>query len=349
MASTIVGLDIGNGVLRAAEIADAHRPRPTLVRYGSITVPAGTVARGEVIEKGTFASALKQLWSTAGFKTRKVVLGMGNQRVLVRDVSVPKAPLAQIRESLPFHVQDFLPVPVADALLDFYPISGSTTENGEMINGLLIAAIKEAVLNNVDAVQSAGLQPVEVDLTQFALARALLAGDDGRGTVALVHVGAQSTSLVIARDGIPQFVRIVSNGGDDVSAALASKLGLEPARIEQVKAGLGLAPGGSDPQWAPAVTAMTEATADLLDTVRNTLSFYLNTRPGATIDRALISGGGAQLPGFAQALAEATRLPVGTPDVLQRMTIGRTVDSARLESERAAFPVAAGLALGSRA
>ncbi len=349
MGSTIVGLDIGNGVLRAAEIADAGRPRPTLVRYHSLAVPGAAIQRGEVREQGTVASALKQLWSTAGFKSKRVVLGMGNQRVMVRDVSVPKMPLAQIKESLPFQVQELLPVPVADALLDFYPISAGKSDNGEVINGLLVAAVKEAVLHNVQAVQAAGLEPVEVDLIPFALSRALLGGTDGKGLVALVHVGAVTTSVVVANDGVPQFVRIIQNGGEDVTNALMQRLGIDAGQADQVKRGFGLATQGVSPDWQPAVDTIIRSTGDLLDSVRNTLTYFLNTRQGGRLEKVCVSGGGAQLSGFAQALAEATRLPVGAPDPLGRFAIGRGVDESKIQLEPAGVAVAAGLAMGSRA
>lgn len=349
MVSTIVGLDIGNGVLRAAEIADAAKPRPTLVRYHTLAVPGNAIQRGEVIEKNTVASAIKQLWSAAGFKSKKVVLGMGNHRVMVRDVSVPKMPLAQIKESLPFQVQELLPVPVADALLDFYPISGSKTETGEIINGLLVAAVKDSVLKNVEAVQEAGLEPAEVDLIPFALSRALIETDENAGTVALVHVGAMTTSIVVATAGVPQFVRIVQNGGEDVTTALVSRLGVDRSQADQIKRGLGLATQGVTPQWQPAVDTIAQTSGDLLDGVRNTLSFYLNTRTGASVDRVLVSGGGAQLSGFPQALAEATRLPVGIPDPLARFAVAKGVDAEKMRADYAGVSVAAGLAMGSRA
>jgi type IV pilus assembly protein PilM len=158
------------------------------------------------------AAALKQLWSAGGFKSTDVILGMGNQRVLARDLTVPKMSLARIRESLPFEVQEMLPVPVAEAVLDFYPIAETTGENGPMVRGLLIAAVKQAVLANVNATQLAGLTTVDVDLIPFALSRVLLSRPGVVGTVALVDIGASTTSVVIATDGVPQFVRIIATG-----------------------------------------------------------------------------------------------------------------------------------------
>ena len=347
MASTVVGLDFGHGVLRAAEVADAGKAKPTLVRYHQIPIAISAVDRGEVVERGTVAAALKELWAQGGFKSKRVVLGMGNQRVLVRDVSLPKAPRERIRESLPFQVQDVLPVPVAEALLDFYPVAETREEGREMISGLLVAAVKEAVMANVDAVQAAGLEPVEVDLIPFALTRALIAGNSAQGTVALVHVGAVTTTVVVAIDGIPQFVRIIQNGSEDITNALSTRLGIDNRQADQVKRGFGLTTEGISPDWRPAVEVIYQATGDLMGGIRNTLSFYVSTRPGAVIDKIFVSGGGAEMTGFSAALAETMRIPVFTPNALERFGIARTVSPESVDAGSAGLPVAAGLALGS--
>ena len=224
MASSVVGVDISGTSLRAVELSGASTPKPTLLRFHEVSLPAGAVSRGEVIEPLTVGTALKRLWSEGGFKSKNVVLGIGNQRVLARDLSLPKGTLKHIRESLPFQVQDMLPMPVADALLDFYPVSESAGESGPVINGLLIAAVKDAVLGNVNAVQNAGFTTVEVDLIPFALNRLLISRAQLQGTVALVDVGANTTSVVIAVDGAPQFVRIIPAGGDDLTQALMKGL-----------------------------------------------------------------------------------------------------------------------------
>ena len=174
MSPSIIGIDIGTAHLRAVEVRNPGKLRPVLQRYYEVPLPLGAVVAGEVVEPHTVAAALKALWSGGGFHSRQVVLGMGNQRVLARDLSVPKMSLARIRQALPFEVQDLLPVPVADALLDFYPISQSTTEHGPIVNGLLIAAVKATVLANVSAVRLAGLTTIDVDLIPFAVSRLLV-------------------------------------------------------------------------------------------------------------------------------------------------------------------------------
>lgn len=347
MAKTIVGLDIGSTMLRAVEVADAGKSRPQLRRYHEVPVPDGAVSRGEVIEPNTVATALKRLWSEGGFGSKHVVLGMGNQRVLARDLTVPKAPIARIRESLPFQVQDMLPLPVAEALLDFYPVSEGMSEHGPVVHGLLIAAVEEAVLGNIKAVQLAGLTPVEVDLIPFALDRALLARQGESGTVSIVDVGAHTTSVVIAANGVPQFVRIIPTGSGDLTQTLATRLEIPFQEAERAKRALGLASAVHSTEEERAVGIIYEVVNDLLGSLRNTIGYYVNTRPSETVSHIVLTGGGAGLPGFSDALGQVTRLPVVAADPYPSVTLARSLRADDLRERRASLAVALGLALGS--
>lgn len=347
MATSLVGLDIGHGVLRAAEVSGGSTTKPKLLKYHEVTFPADATREGEVVEQDVLVRALKQLWAAAKFSTRDVVLGVGNQRVLTRDLSVPKVPLDRIREALAFQVQDLLPIPAAEAVLDFYPIAEAQGESGPVIQGLLVAASKASVLANVRAVQAAGLNPVDVDLTPFALTRALLSGESGKGTVALVHVGATTSCVVIASDGIPQFVRIIPSGGEEVTSALTNGLGMSAAEAERTKSTLGLMRDAYPPESLAAAETVIRVTEDLLNSLRNTLAFYNNTRPNDRLAGIVLSGGGSRLRGFPTALEEVTRLQVDLGDPTSRFALGRGIDVVALPSVLPAMGVSLGLTLRS--
>jgi type IV pilus assembly protein PilM len=346
MANTIVGIDIGSTGIRAVELADPDKPKPTLVRFGRIELPAGAVRRGEVIEADTVAGLLKRLWSDTGFKTKRVVLGMGNQRVFARDLTVPRAPLPRIRESLPFLVQEMLPLPVSETILDFYPTSEGMGEHGPTVSGLLIAAVKDAILANLKAVQLAGLVPVEVDLIPFALQRALVTRPRIAGTVALIDVGASTTSVVVAKNGVPVFVRLIPTGGDDLTTALSTRLELSAPQAESVKRALGLGAGGNAEQHAQ-LTVIYEVVNELLGSLRNTIAYFSNTRADAPVERIVLAGGAAQLPGFGAALAEFTRLPVAEGEPFTTIGVSRNLTAEQLRSHQREITVALGLAMGS--
>ncbi|MCX7523190.1 type IV pilus assembly protein PilM [Microbacterium sp. STN6] len=349
MAQSIVGVDIGSSTVRAAEVRRSGRGRQTLVGFFEVPLPEGAVSRGEVLEPNTVAAALKQLWAKGRFRSKNVVLGMGNQRVLARDVSVPSMPIERIRESLPFHVQELLPVPVADALLDFYPISETQGENGLMANGLLIAAVKDAVLGNIKAVQLAGLTPVDVDLIPFAITRALLQRDEIEGTTAVIEIGANTTSVVIAQKGVPQFVRIIPAGGDDLTAALRDRLEIEHAEAEKLKRMRGLNTTVTSDLDRRHAEIIFQVTSELLNSLRNTINYFMNTRPQNPVAQIVLTGGGAKLEGLPDALGELTRIPVLMADPFTSIGLGRSLRADELRASQSALTVSLGLALGSAA
>ena len=119
MAKGRIGLDIGSTAVRAVELVGSPL---TVVRASQVALPPGAVESGEVRDPGAVSDALRKLWSEGGFKGRQVWLGVGNQRVVVREISLPYLPEKELRSSLGFQVQEFIPMPVDDAVLDYDPI-----------------------------------------------------------------------------------------------------------------------------------------------------------------------------------------------------------------------------------
>lgn len=350
MVASVVGIDIGSTTLRAVELTSAGKALPVVLKYHSVPLPEGAVLRGEVQEIHTVAEALKRLWTAADFGSKNVVIGMGNHRVLVRDLSVPAGSIERIRESLPFQVQDLLPVPVADALLDFYPISESEDGvTGAQVHGLLVAAVKETVQANVKAVQLAGLTPIQVDLIPFALSRVVYRGQPDPGVVVQIDVGARTTSVIISDLGSPLFVRIMPTGSEDVTRALAERLPADAETAQAVKLSCGLAPDGVAVGDEHAVAIIREVATELLGSLRNTITYFANTRPALSIDRIVLAGGGSKLVGFGQALGELTRLNILTPEPLGAVTFAKGISIDEFHSADGEFNVALGLALGSAA
>lgn len=348
MAKSIVGIDISATSLRAVEVATGGKGLPTLLRHHSVALPEGAVSRGEVVEKETVSTALKQLWSRGKFSSKDVLLGMGNARVFARNLSVPKMSIDLIRESLPFQVQDMIPFPVEDAVLDFYPISESPSDTGQAVNGLLVAAVREAVLGNVNAAQFAGLNPIDVDLIPFALARTFQRGSRSAGTSAVIDLGANTTTVVVSTDGVPQFVRIIPTGGSDLTQTLSNKLGVTVEQAELMKRTVGLVPSREEDRAIG--TATMELSGELMNSLRTTLAFFAGGKQTTPISSIVLTGGGANLPGFASALTEFTRLPAAIGDPLDAVSINGRQQRASFESSGGAtYSVAIGLALWAAA
>jgi type IV pilus assembly protein PilM len=348
MSKNLIGIDFGHGVIRAAEVTPAGKRKPVLNRYHEVPVPPDAVKEGVVVDHDVVVEALKRLWAEAGFTTKRVVIGMGSQQVLIRELVVPRMSLAHVRETLPFRVQDLLPLPVEDAVLDFFPIEEVDADGAPALRGLLVAATRESVLANAMAAEAAGLRTVDVDLIPFAVSRTHL-NADGEGTQVLLHVGAVSTSIIVANAGVPQFVRVLPSGGADVTAALAERMGIGLDRADELKRNTGLVADHRDPESAIVARINADSADEVVQAVRSTIAFYRHAHADVEIDAIVLSGGGAELRGLAELLAEATDVPVSTGRAADRFTLGSRVDEAAFLAAGPAPAVALGLTMRSAA
>lgn len=349
MATTrSVGLDIGTTAVRAAQVevqGNARTGGVSLQRYHEIALPLGAVRDGEVADQGMVSQALTRLWSEGHFDTREVILGVGNQRVVVRELDIPSMPLDQIRTSLPFHVQDFLPVSTDEALLDFYPTGELDGEHGRVLQGMMVAAQRDTVSANVIAAEGAGLKPMSVDLAAFGLMRSLLRGEVAMRTVAIVAVGARMTTVVVASQGLPQLVRIIPSGGQQITDAVASSAGVVVSEAERLKREIGV--GFSPVRGRESLTEVVNSVAgSLVEAIRNTVSFYAGSHSHAALEGLVLTGGGVQLPGLGQYIASSCRLPATLGNPLAGVSVARGLDLSRFAGQEASMSLAIGLGIG---
>jgi type IV pilus assembly protein PilM len=306
---TRIGLDVGSTAVRAAELAEGSPP--TVVRAAQVPLPAGAVENGEVRDTEAVSEGLRELWTRGGFKSRKVWMGVGNQRVVVREIALPTMPEKELRQSLGFQVQEFIPMPVDEAVLDYHLIEEIEVDGRQMLRLLLVAAQKAMVDTLVTSATNAKLEPMGLDLVPFAMVRAVGATGAGMelertGGEAVVDVGAHVTNIVVHAAGETRFVRILPSGGRDITVAIARGLTVEDEIAERLKRGEVVEESTATPEQALEV-AMQRAT-QFVDEIRSSLEFYTAQTQGARIERLLISGGGSKLEGFIDIVRQ--RIPV---------------------------------------
>lgn len=322
MTKTTVGVEITEESVRAVEVTLDRKQH--VVAYGEVPLLPDSARDSEVLDEGAVAIAIRQLWSTAGIKAKTATLGVASRRVLVREYSTPVMAPEMLRQALPFQVQDLLPVPVSQAVLDYYPVS----QEGDQLHGLLVAAVADTVEGMMAAFDRAKVRIMNVDLTTFGVARAA-ARVAPEGTTAVVHIGDHTTQIVILKDGVPEFVRITPVDLDTAAVlrkqALMAAAGEAPAAPQYdpmavVDPTQVAAVALNDPASSPPAGGVRRGklrgdinqrpVVDLVGRIGSTLSFYLN-RPNATsIQQVLLCGAGSTMRGVASGLADALSVPI---------------------------------------
>jgi type IV pilus assembly protein PilM len=311
MPQVRTGVDIGSTGVRAAELSMRSLP-PQLMRVAQVPLPDGAVSSGEIRDSAAVSDGLRELWHRGKFRSRDVVLGVANQRVVVREVALPWLTDKELRESLPFQVQEFVPIPVEEAVLDYHVLEEFEREGRRMVRILLVAAQKTMIQQIVQAAEAAKLRPVGLDLVPFAIVRsvgsieAMGAEGTAAGDEAIVDIGADVTSICVHAWGVPRFVRMLPSGGRDVTNAVARSLGVSDEEAESLKRNNGATAMEPD-KGEQAVKAAISRAASFADDIRSSLDFYQSQMPGARVSRVLLTGGGSKLSGLKRLLED--RLP----------------------------------------
>lgn len=308
MAKTIVALEVTEESVRAAELSLGRKPQ--LIAYGEVPLPPEAARDSEVLDAGTVAVALRQLWTGARFKSKDVVLGVASRRILVREYTTQAMRPDLLREALPYQVQDLLPVPASQAVLDFYPLS----QEGDQVSGLLVAAVSENIEQIITTLSKVKVRVQAVDLTAFGLARvtALLAPVDE--VVATINIGDHTTQVVVSRGGVPLFVRILPiDVGTSAVRRHTDEALAEPA--------LEMAGGnGSSTRTRGAIrSAQPPGLSELAARLRSTLAFFASRPSSGPISRVFVTGAGAAADGV------LTSLDAAIDSELRVITVGDVV------------------------
>lgn len=375
MAKGRIGLDIGSTAVRAVELTGGDPPN--VVKAAQVPLPAGAVENGEVKEPDVVADALRELWERGGFKAKRVYMGVGNQRVVVREIALPYLPEKELRASLGFQVQEFIPMAVDEAVLDYDPIGEFEQDDRKMLRMLLVAAQRQMVDAVVAAATGAKLEPVGLDLVPFALVRSVGTTGVGmdledEGDEAVIDIGAHVTNIVVHARGTVRFVRILPSGGRDITLAIARGIGVDDEVAERLKRGEDVElvvqppgePGeggdeeetGEPPTPPPAgppdlgrvrEIAMQRA-ASFVDEIRSSLEFYTAQAQGARIARVLVTGGGSKLEGFLDLLRQRIPVQVEAGRVFQHARSHLSLSDEALGEAEPVLAVAVGLAIPGR-
>jgi type IV pilus assembly protein PilM len=334
----LVGVDIDPSGITVAEVS--VNSRITVEAAAFAPLEPGVVRDGEVIDAHSLSEALRSLFRDNKRLGKRVRIGVANQKIVVRPLELPYLSDAKdLEAAVRFHAHDQLPMPIDQAVIDFQPLEVVQGLESRQQRLLLVAARRDMVANVVGAVRGAGLRPEGVDLSAFAMIRALYRPGAHDEHVLYLAVGGL-TNLAVARGTTCLFTRASGGGVEALAIELAEtcQLTLDHARgwLEHV----GLQGAVEDVEGDQAIVGaarrlLLDGARRIAAEVRNSLDFHLAQGGSAVVERAVLAGPASAIPGFDVALSSELGLPVA---------IGR-IDGAPAGLDGGRLAVAAGLAV----
>jgi type IV pilus assembly protein PilM len=168
---SIVGLDIEPGFVAAAEFT--HGSSPKLVKAATDTLSPGLLHEGEVVDIEGLSDKLRAFFREHELPKR-VRLGVASQKIAVRVLELPPIENEQeLEAAIRFQAQEELPMPLEQAVLDHRVLERITDGDSSRMRVLVVGARADSVNHLLAVARRAGLNPELVDLSAFAMIRAL--------------------------------------------------------------------------------------------------------------------------------------------------------------------------------
>jgi type IV pilus assembly protein PilM len=338
-SKTVVGLNIEPGYVAAVQ---ASAGRMAVERAAYAPLAPGVVRDGEVIDVDTLADVLREMFAEHKL-AKRVRLGVANQRIVMRTIDLP--PLTdekEIASAVRFQAQDHIPMPLEQAVLEHQVLGPVETADGSRTRVVLVAARRDMIDRLLEATTRAGLRPHGVDLSAFAMIRALHRAD-ASGTTVYINVGGL-TNLAIANGTTCVFTRVISHGIESVAGELAERRGLTLEHAHGWLKHVGLLTPvdeieGDSEIIVEARSVLSEGVRRIGDEVRNSLDFHVMQEGSSVAERVVLTGPVVAIPGFAERVGQQ----IGVPLEVGLVAEGRAGAFGGVDAGRLA--VAAGLTL----
>lgn len=341
-AKAVVGLDLDPGHIAAAEVSVNGG---LTVTHGAVSLlRPGILREGDLTDPEALTEALQGFFGDYDFP-RKVRVGIANQRIVVRAIDLPPLDDEKVLDSAVKHTApDHIPMPMTDAVMDYESLGIIETALGPRCRVVIVAVRRDFVERLARAVLGANLELVGIDLSVFAMVRALKPISDERVSLYLNVAGLVNIGIANSRGCL--FSRTAVGGLDSFTATLAERSGLILEHARQWLEYVGLSTPvdeieGSAETVLAARTVLEEGTQQLADTVRNSLNFYLSQGDAENIGRIVLTGPIIRIPGIGERLSEMLDATVEIESVHNLDTHDESTTFGRLS-------VAAGLAVAQR-
>ena len=274
-----------------------------------------------------------------------VALGLPGHRALTKFVATPAVERAKRAKILRFEASQAIPYPLDEVVWDALALGEAAGE----LDVMLAAARADAMAELCGDVESVGFAPERAEPGALALWHGFRYNHpELAGCSLVVDLGARSTHLLFSEPA-RFFVRTLPGlAGQSVTQAIADDLRFETAAAESLKLRVSTDPAGSGEASANAsADAALRRAAEtfgqrLASEIARSIAGVGRRTGGAPPATIHLTGGGAQLPGLPEILAQRLPRPVERYDPLRRVDVAANADDARAVAS--ALAVLVGLA-----
>ena len=162
---SIAGINIGDGVISASRLVRRGRKKVQLTHAGWLDFDPDA-PDNEIVQ------VIRKLWKQSRIPTRTVCAGLQTRSMCLKYFKFPDLSQIELVSALKLEAEETLQLPPEEILLDWHlnrPRNDPYTQQGEQLQGVLVAVSKTQVIRHMNLVKLAGLVPATMDVASTAL------------------------------------------------------------------------------------------------------------------------------------------------------------------------------------
>ena len=238
----MIAVDLGSRTTKAA-LFERRGEILALTRYALLDAPIFE----KKISPELLGDHLKSVAEALGNTTKYVIVAVGLEDAIVRQIELPQIPIDEMRQVLKVNHKNYLQQELPNHVFDCYIIPPRLNQGEKPASGVpklkvLAAASKQQLVDDfMRASHLAGLTPecmVPGLIGPMNTFEQALPDVYAKETVALVDIGFKHTSVCVLDRGELALTRVVNIGGDKLTAGLAETMSISYAEAEGIKVGM---------------------------------------------------------------------------------------------------------------
>ncbi|MCF7818270.1 MAG: pilus assembly protein PilM [Kiritimatiellales bacterium] len=167
----VAGINIADGIVSVSRMVRRGRKKILLTHAGWMEY-APDATDDEVVQ------VIRKLWKKCRMPTRTVSVGLQSRSLCLKYFKFPDLSQGELASALKLEAEETLQLPPEQIMLDWHlnrPDNDPYTQQGEQLQGVLVAVAKHQVERQLNLVKKAGLYPVVMDVGCTALCNLYLA------------------------------------------------------------------------------------------------------------------------------------------------------------------------------
>jgi len=302
------------------------------------------VVEKNIAEVDAVGEAIRAALKRSGSKAKNAAVAVSGSAVITKIISMPASLSDQDLESqIQLEADQYIPYPLEEVNIDF-EVLGPSEKNPELVDVLLAASRSENVDDRVAALELAGLAAAVVDVEAYAMENACtqlvdqLPEGGEEQTIAIVDVGATTTTLNVLHNNKIIYTREQNFGGRQLTEEIQRRYGLS-----REEAGMAKRQGGLPDNYGPEVLEpFKEAMAQQIS---RSLQFFYSSSAYNSVDHIIMAGGTSSIPGVDELVEDRIGVPTAIANPFANMSVASRVKPQRLSNDAPALMIAVGLAL----